>query len=252
MLDTIDRLLSTLRSKAGTWVGSAEDRANVEQWIITWKRIRPSVGADPNVTEALDKLAEAGTQELAKPHPSRKGLLGALGDFRSIYYEKVHVPGLVEPRGYVSSRITEILERLGSEITDPLEQDYFKEALRCQSVASNRSYVVVFWSIIMHRIYKSIVERSTSDFSAAYIVRYGAKRPVEISGLEDFFDISDKQVIDTCYSALGWIDKHQWEVLDAQRKLRNRCAHVSVSYKPDETNILHFTSELTQTILRRI
>lgn len=246
MKDALKQLVEGLEGKAVTWIQSKADKEAIEAVIVEWHQTRNAIPAAAR--DRLDELAATLKQEIHKRHPMKAPTLGALREFKQLWFD-VDLSMRAATSPFVGSSVAHELQQVRDRLSDPLEKEYFEEAAAAQARGLNRAFVVLFWNIVISRLYNLAQARGLERVETS--LNEARKTKIELKGVADLYDVSDKAFIDAL-KGLGWVDKHQHEVLDVERKRRNRCAHVSLTYKPDDATVLHILRELGNTVLEKL
>ncbi len=238
-------------------VTSLESRSDLElldSIIADWNNLARVVKVDTLSSDTMNHLIKTCIAERGKTHPLKDRICKAIKEFNQLYYSEVVIEARSHQYGLVHHDLLSAISRLESSLKDSTEREYFAEAKACIGHGLYRSFVVMSWNIVMYRLYKRIEAGGFAEFLNAYAQAYpGSKKP-SLSCLEDFFDISDAQVIETSANKSiqpHIIDKHQKEILARNLRVRNMSAHVSTSFIPREATVLGYVQEILDSFLSR-
>jgi len=199
----------------------------------------------------LDQLIETCANEAGKTNPLKTPICKALKEFNKEFYRGILLDHRTRSQTSIQQGITQAVEKLEHSLLDSFERRYFTEAKGCAEHGFCRSFIVVAWSIAMYRLYCLIQKSGFVSFEQTYLTMF-PKSNFSLTSLEDFFDVSDHNVLQVAASKSiipHIIDKHQRETLLRNLRLRNMCAHVSKNYAPTEPTLIGFVDEVVDSFL---
>jgi hypothetical protein len=123
------------------------------------------------------------------------------------------------------------LRKLHSKITDPYLSEYMLEAINCFENDLLRSSIVMTWCWVYHILRDWILLKHLPAFNAKCSTW---KTPVTVSTIDDFENILEGTVLDTCKS-IGIVTKGLFKTLKGHLDTRNSYAHPS--NKPSSPSI---------------
>jgi hypothetical protein len=240
--------------KKVTGLQGRTDLELLDKIIGDWKSLSRIVKLEEPASERLGELIQKCVYERGKPHPLKNTVCKSLKEFNLIFYSKVVVEARAHQYGLVHHDLLLTLDRFETSLKDPTERDYFAEARNCIGNNLYRSFIVMSWNVVMYRLYKLVEFTGYDDFIKAYCQVYPRHKKPNLSSLEDFFDISDSQVIEVASNKSikpHIIDKHQKEMLLRNLRIRNMAAHVSTSFVPRNATVLGYVEEIVDSFLSR-
>lgn len=247
LLKSVDKLLGRIGSKRIVYI-SSEDKKCLEGIIRKWNVIKKSEKLPSSVRTELNDQIQICIEELKKQYPLKEKIRDSLKFFRAPLYGAVIQAEAKAGKKYPISEVMREMNRLKRKIRGKLERDYFAEAEKCLRVGAKRAFIVMTWNIVIYRVYKRIEAEGLQKFENAYNAKYGRSRPIKINTIEDLYYVRDENLFHVCQD-LGIFDKHLKEMFLEHLKIRNKCAHISIRYKPTDGTILKFTSELIENFL---
>jgi hypothetical protein len=123
------------------------------------------------------------------------------------------------------------LNKLHSKIADPDLSEYMREAINCFENDFLRSSIVMTWCWVYHILRSWIFSKHVTKFNLKCATW---KSPIAINAIEDFENIPEGTVLETCKS-VGIISKELFKTLKMHLDTRNSFAHAS--NKPSSPSI---------------
>lgn len=130
-----------------------------------------------------------------------------------------------------SINLSNELKKLHSSITDPDLSEYLLEAINCFEHDLLRASIVMTWCWVYYLLRDWIFKKHLTAFNAKSNTW---KNPITVYIIEDFENINEANVIDTCKS-IGLISKELHKTLKMHLDTRNSFAHPS--NKPSSLSI---------------
>jgi len=128
------------------------------------------------------------------------------------------------------------------------EKEFIEEAIKCLSVGSGRSTIIMLWCATSYKIYREIERMGLNNFNKIYNKKYSNKKnkPKLLKKIDDFEYYPDSEVL-IISEDLGIFDRTQRRILEDCLKLRNMCAHPG-KYKPKEHKINSFIEDILEIV----
>lgn len=150
----------------------------------------------------------------------------------------------------------QVLRGILSEITDPKQNTYLKEAIDCATAGYLRGAVVLGWCAAVYRIHKAIEKIGFDKFNiasaqmaSAQIGRFKRFNKVfNIGSLSELGEVFDNDIL-WVLEGMGLIDMNQHTRLKACFDMRNNAAHPGEA-PTTPYNVMSFFSDLNEIIFK--
>ncbi len=231
---------------------SVKDKSVLQTFIQTWHEKKVNLNnVNPQVIERLDEYINFCTDEVVKQYPLKSKLCTELNIILGYIFKEIIAQGKFSTKTAVQPDIEHQLTKLGDSISDKNEKEYFYEAVNCFSVNAYRSCIIMIWIITMTKLFNKIEAIGLNVFADAYNNKVKPRTPLKLNSKEDLYYINEATLIETCQD-LRFYDKHIKELLLEKLKLRNKCAHPALQYKPSNSAVLNLAEDIVVNVLPRL
>lgn len=231
------------------------DRADVEDAATDWFAVQASqLAADGVASDILDKYEPAFRELLRLSDGSgnrKSSYLSQLDAILKNFREDFVVP-LQTRRPVAKSLVEDVLSDLG----DPEESDYLREATAAASAGLFRAAAVLGWCAAIDRIHRRIgaigfIAFNVKSAEMASVTKGRYKRfssPQNVHSLAEIREVFDTVIL-WVIEGMGLIDNNEHTRLKSCFDLRSQCAHPG-NAPITEYNLLSFFSDLNAIVFQ--
>lgn len=148
----------------------------------------------------------------------------------------------------IKAKVSNDLRLLLGHISNPIENEFLKEAINCFEISAYRAAIVMVWNLTIDHLYEYILKYEQSNFNLA-LAKNTDKR-IKISTVntkDDFGEIPEGKFIEFCRSA-NIISNDIRKILDTKLGIRNSYAHPS-NIKVIESKATEFIEDLVNNVV---
>lgn len=191
--------------------------------------------------------------KISAPNNLKTRYLEVIGNLSKKFRDDLILPVQKNP---ITQTNASLLNQMLSNLPNPDEDNYLKEAINCASKEYYRAAVVLGWCAAIDRIHRTIEKKGFAQFNitSSTIASYNQGRfkkfnsPQNIGSLSELREVFDTVVL-WIIEGMQLIDSNQHTRLKGCFDLRCQCAHPGDA-PVTEFNLLSYFSDLNEIVFR--
>jgi len=145
-------------------------------------------------------------------------------------------------------KVKDDLRALLTHLSNPVENEFLKEAIDCFEIGAYRASTVMVWNLTIDHLYEYVMAHELTNFNAALGKNTDKRIKIAIvNKKDDFSEIPENKFIEFCKSS-NIITNDIRKILDIKLGTRNTFAHPS-SIKMIESKALEFIEDLINNVV---
>lgn len=146
------------------------------------------------------------------------------------------------------AKVSQDLRQLLDHVKNPIENEFFKEAINCFEISAYRASIVMVWNLTLDHLYEYVLKNELANFNAALAKNTDKKVKItSVSSKDDFSDIPEGKLLEFLRSA-NIISNDVRKILDIKLGIRNTYAHPS-AVKLLESKAVEFIEDLVNNVI---
>lgn len=133
-------------------------------------------------------------------------------------------------------KVSAELKDLAIKITNPNQNAFFEETIKCFAVGAYRATIIMSWNLTVNHLFEYILANKLTEFNIVLAGNMDRRiRITSVSIKDDFNEIPENKFIEFCRSA-RIISNDVRKILDTNLGIRNSAAHPSnISFTENKT-----------------
>jgi hypothetical protein len=132
---------------------------------------------------------------------------------------------------YINSKpklkVSAELKDLAIKITNPNQNAFFEETIKCYSVGAYRATIIMIWNLTVDHLFEYILAKKLTEFNIVLAANTDKRIKITcVSIKDDFNEMPENKFIEFCRSA-KIISNDVRKILDTNLGIRNSAAHPS-------------------------